>query len=170
MNYLEAIVDKKITSIKDFLSNEESNNFIDYHKKQFNLNRPFCNMHRTTEVIQCMDILGNPVIKKMYKKLNNFVQEINPDLMVNYFQIVHWPTDEFQVSHLDFDYHPYTSIIYLNDDFEGGATRIDDTFISPKKNMLVSFEGNSINHEVLKIKKGERYTLPCWYTLGKDGK
>jgi len=157
----------KFVEINDFISDEECNRFIQYHKEQFNLNRHYCVMHRTTKVIQCMDILGNPVIKKMYKKLNNFVQEINPNLIVNYFQIVRWPTGESQSNHIDFDHHFYTSILYLNDDFEGGVTRVNDVLFKPKKRTLISFEGNKINHEVLKITKGERYTIPCWYIINE---
>jgi len=157
----------KFVKINDFISDEECDRFIQYHKEQFNLNRHYCNLHRTTEVIQCMEILGNPLIKKMYEKLNNFVKEVNPDLIVNYFQIVHWPTGESQSNHIDFDYHFYTSILYLNDDFEGGTTRINDVLFKPKKRTLISFEGNKINHEVLKITKGERYTIPCWYIINE---
>lgn len=157
----------KFVEINDFISDEECDRFIQYHKEQFNLNKHYCVMHRTTKVIQCMDILGNPVIKKMYKKLNNFVQEINPDLIVNYFQIVRWPTGESQSNHIDFDHHFYTSILYLNNDFEGGITRVNDVLFKPKKRTLISFEGNKINHEVLKITKGERYTIPCWYIINE---
>tara|TARA_R110000796_G_scaffold225085_2_gene341455 strand:- start:1135 stop:1620 length:486 start_codon:yes stop_codon:yes gene_type:complete len=157
----------KFIEINNFISDEECNHFIQYHKEQFNLNSHYCVMHRTTEVIQCMEILGNPLIKKMYEKLNNFVQEINPDLIVNYFQIVRWPTGESQSNHIDFDHHFYTSILYLNDDFEGGITRVNDVLFKPKKNTFISFEGNKINHEVSKIIEGERYTIPCWYILNE---
>ena len=35
--------------------------------------------------------------------------------------------------------------------------------IIPEKNKLIGFEGNKIIHKVNEIKKGSRYTLPCWY-------
>ena len=110
-----------------------------------------------------MGILGNPIIKKLYEKLITFAKDIDPNITVNYFEIVRWPTGESQGNHIDFDYHPHTSIIYLNDNFEGGVTRVGDVFFKPKKGTLISFEGNKINHEVLKITEGVRYTIPCWY-------
>jgi hypothetical protein len=159
MGNLEGIVNE------NFLSNQECDHFIEYHKENFILERPFCKLHRTTKVIQCMELLGNPIIKKLYKKLVTFAKDIDPNITVNYFEIVRWPTGESQSNHVDFDYHPHTSIIYLNDDFKGGITRVGDVFFKPKKGTLISFEGCKINHEVLKITEGERYTIPCWYRL-----
>lgn len=156
-------------TIDKFITNQECDEFINFHKENYSEERFYCNLHRTTEVIQCMEILGNPKIKKMYDRLNSFVEKINSKFAVNYFQIVHWPTGESQSNHVDFDYHFYTSILYLNDDFEGGITRVNNIMFKPKKGTLISFEGNTINHEVTKLEKGHRYTMPCWYFL-KDEK
>mgnify|MGYP003112559718 CR=1 FL=1 len=146
--------------IKNFISSEESNKLIQFHEKNFNLNNKYCFMHRNTAV------MNHPMFTKftnIAKALTKFIKNINNNYVINYFQIVKWPMEESQGPHLDFDYHPYTSIIYLNDDFEGGETVVLDKTILPEKNKLISFEGNRILHKVNKITKGIRYTVPCWY-------
>ena len=85
------------------------------------------------------------------------------DYEINYFEIVKWLQNESQDKHKDFSFHPYTSILYLNDNFKGGETVVDDKVIKPEKCKLISFEGNKIIHGVNTITKGERYTVPCWY-------
>jgi len=157
MENLEGIVSE------NYLNDKECNHFIEYHKENFDLKKSFCKLHRNTKIIQCMELLGNPIIKKLYQKLIKFAKNIDSKITVNYFEIVHWPVGESQMSHVDFDYHPHTSIIYLNDNFKGGVTRVGNVLFKPKKGTLISFEGCKINHEVLKITKGERYTIPCWY-------
>ena len=63
----------------------------------------------------------------------------------------------------DFDYHPYTSILYLNDNYTGGETIVDGTTIIPEKNKLIGFEGDKMTHSVNEITEGTSYTIPCWY-------
>ena len=145
--------------IENYLPESQIDDLINYHKNNFD--SKIHEIHRKTEVIECtpnirmfMDIAVN---------LNNLIKSINKNYMINYIKLVKWPCGEFQGKHLDFDYHPYTTIIYLNDDFEGGETIVGDETVTPKKNKLVGFNGNKIVHEVTKIKKGTRYTLACWY-------
>jgi predicted 2-oxoglutarate/Fe(II)-dependent dioxygenase YbiX len=52
----------------------------------------------------------------------------------------------------------WTSIVFLNDNFEGGELLIDNCTIKPKKNQLILFTGN-LPHMVVPIINGERFTL-----------
>jgi hypothetical protein len=54
----------------------------------------------------------------------------------------------------------YGVVIYLNDDFDGGELYYpeSDLIIKPEKGMLVCHSGN-VQHEVLKVLSGDRYTL-----------
>ncbi len=151
--------------IENFISDKESKYFINFHNKYYDLEKNYSVKHRQTEVIQCDVLLDKPKIKQINNMLNKFVQKINKKYVVNYFQIVRWPTYESQEEHFDFDIHPYTSILYLNDDFEGGETIVGNKIIKPKKCKLISFNGNKIKHQVNTITKGIRYTIPCWYKL-----
>jgi hypothetical protein len=85
MENLEGIVSE------NYLNDKECNYFIEYHKENFDLKKPFCKLHRNTKIIQCMELLGNPIIKKLYQKLIKFAKNIDSKITVNYFEIVHWP-------------------------------------------------------------------------------
>ena len=82
------------------------------------------------------------------------------------------PSGSLMGPHQDIWDIEYSAIIYLNDDFEGGETYIglpghelDDTIIKPKLGRLVCFRGKDILHGVNKVTKGDRFTLPAWYSL-----
>ena len=56
----------------------------------------------------------------------------------------------------------WTSVCYLNDDFEGGETLIEDKSIKPKKGTLVVFPSKKMSHGVSLV-KGNRYTYIAWW-------
>ena len=58
----------------------------------------------------------------------------------------------------------FTSILYLNDDFEGGFTEFaDGTTVAPKKGRIVFYDGIHYWHKVTPITEGTRYTFASWY-------
>ena len=153
-----------IYSYENFLTPSECQYFINQHSKLFNpANDRRSAYHRKTEVIDYSLCLVQDS-KKLNGRLNFTVKNIDTEAFVNYFQIVEWPTEEFQPTHKDFEYHYYTSIIYLNSDFEGGETFVEKKEIKPKQGLMVLFAGDKMIHGVNKITKGTRYTIPCWYT------
>lgn len=93
-------------------------------------------------------------------------------------QLVLWKEGHSMPVHVD-NAHPdgskhgtphrdFASIIYLNDDYEGGEVffPLAGIRLKPKRGMLVGFRGTSDTpHGVTKVIKGERYTLPCWYSF-----
>lgn len=53
----------------------------------------------------------------------------------------------------------YTFMVYLNDDYEGGATKFQSgEFVSPKKGRALIFE-HSLRHEGARLIKGYKYVL-----------
>ena len=60
----------------------------------------------------------------------------------------------------------YASILYLNDDFEGGETYFEDgTLLKPEQGTAVIFESMKHFHGVHPAHGNEdRYTSPIWYT------
>jgi predicted 2-oxoglutarate/Fe(II)-dependent dioxygenase YbiX len=61
----------------------------------------------------------------------------------------------------------FSSIVYLNDDYDGGELYFTalDAYIKPKAGMLVAFTaGFHHEHAVLKVARGERLTMPAFYT------
>jgi predicted 2-oxoglutarate/Fe(II)-dependent dioxygenase YbiX len=93
-------------------------------------------------------------------------------------QIVRWPEGFEQQPHADSENpggapHPYAwrafaSIIYLNDDFEGGQIYFPELELAPKikPGMLVFFPGTlEFLHGVKMITRGERYTVASFWTF-----
>lgn len=67
----------------------------------------------------------------------------------------------------EFPHREYASLIYLNDQYEGGELYIPELNfeMKPKKGQLVCFQGGKYMHGVKKILKGERLTSICWFQV-----
>lgn len=62
----------------------------------------------------------------------------------------------------------FSSIVYLNDDYEGGELYFTarDRVLKPRRGMLVAFSaGYHHEHGVLKVTQGRRITMPAFYTF-----
>ena len=73
-----------------------------------------------------------------------------------------------------FDMSNLTIVTYLNDDFEGGEFEYIDDFkskvkIIPQKNLSLIMNGY-LNHRVLPVHKGERYSLVSFFDVIKKYK
>lgn len=51
-----------------------------------------------------------------------------------------------------------TFMVYLNDDFEGGATRFEDVTIKPERGMALCFV-HYLRHEGARVLRGRKYVL-----------
>jgi len=143
----------KIIVIDDFLSDKECNRLIKLFKQSSN-QKDF----RDTFVLELKDL-------KLEQKLNEAGKYYN-NSMTDWYQIVEWPKGSSQLLHVDDASMKTTlaSILYLNDNYEGGNTFFEDgTVVSHKKGRILMFDGLNNYHGVTKVTKGTRYTTPCWY-------
>jgi hypothetical protein len=83
--------------------------------------------------------------------------------------VVHWGPGVEMGLHVDDlgkeSYH-MASLIYLNEDYDGGEIyfQTHDVTIKPKTGDLVMFPGNlNYAHKVLPVLRGDRYTMPFWF-------
>ena len=86
-------------------------------------------------------------------------------------EIVKWPENSEQPVHKDNvrSSTKLTSITYLNYDFIGGKTCLENGIeISPKRGDVIFFDGQEYEHWVTKVEKNTRYTLAMWYTNNLD--
>lgn len=143
-----------------FLSKEETNYFIDFHKQE---GRSLAKDFYGNKIIPVIPLLQDDVLRFVFTRICAHIQAIDNNLFPNNMEIVKWHEDKHQEAHVDFEYHPYTSIIYLNDDYEGGETFIDQRTIKPERGKMITFQGADMLHGVKKIIKGTRYTIPIWY-------
>jgi hypothetical protein len=140
----------------NFLTKKECNSLINFYKKgkpdkfysTFPLN---LNLNNHSSLI---------------KKLNKISLQLNNSI-VDYFQIVKWPApNEGKSLHKDVGrlHTSLSSIIYLNDEFEGGHTYFEDgTSFAPLTGRAIFFDGQYFVHGVSEIKNKDRYTVATWF-------
>ena len=112
-----------------------------------------------------IDIDNDPIIEKTRFFLNT---RFNIKLNLNNAQLQNWHIN----SHGDLHVHDeggreiteYNSLIYLNDDFDGGEFFTKNgIIIKPKKGMLTFFNGQTTSHGVKKVYLRDRKTIILWW-------
>ena len=141
---------KTILTIDNFLDNKTCDELVNY----FNNNTQNTKKYRNTYILK---YTYKPILEKLCKNIT-FFNFKNVDNM----EIVLWPKGSFMDPHYDEgDYLSF--IVYLNDNYKGGETIINDISIKPKKGSIVIFSNGSYLHNVNKVIDKERYTLIAWY-------
>ena len=143
--------DKIIFRIDNFLNLKECNYVI----KDFSDNFKHTKIHRNTRILR---VMYKPVCDKL-NSLFKFYDFSNPYNM----EIVLWDKKSKMDLHLDKVGNKFAFIIYLNDDYGGGETIIDNIKIKPKTGRIVLFSNGFYLHKVNEIKNKKRYTLIGWY-------
>lgn len=150
---------------------EKGDEFWD--KRCFSVN----NLSNDNEIKIKMSLILKKVKTTILKSYS--LEKIYPDL----FEIVRWPVGFFQGPHHDdmksylkdeeniHKHRMFGSVIYLNDDFDGGETFYPqhNLFIKPKTGTLVVHPGTEDHiHGVTEIKNNTRYTIASFW--GMDAK
>ena len=139
-----------IIRIDNFIDQKQCDNLINY----FNNNLNNTKKYRDTLTLSYKDFY---IFHKL-QTLFNFQDFSNTDNM----EIVIWNKGSKMDLHKD-EGDKLSFIIYLNDNYNGGETTIDDITIKPKTGRLVLFSNGHYLHKVNKIKTNKRYTLIGWY-------
>jgi len=135
----------------------------------YNLNGP---THQWDNFFPMTIDMDNQYLRNHILKIQNTINEFLKDnLVVDWCEIVRWPVGSFKLPHKDITSKEttFTSVTYLNDDYEGGETYIvDDIKIVPKAGRTFFFDGVFYTHGVTEVKKYDRYTIPIWYKKEHD--
>lgn len=145
--------------LKNFLSKEECNKYFNMiHNIGY---RPF-NLPWSDRVI---DITKDPIVNKVTKFIN---KTFNLNLKADQAEIQNHHVNSYSDLHIH-DHNgrenvTYNSLIYLNDDFEGGYFKTRKGIrIKPEKGMLTFFNGQKVYHGVERVLKKDRKTLIFWW-------
>jgi len=149
-----------ITAVLDnFLNKEETKFLINYYHSNESKTFVFGNTNPLNISLK------DENLKFLINKLNISAKKIN-NSQLDWLQIVKWKVSKGQDLHFDTASNQTTlsSILYLNDDFEGGETYYEDgTLFFPTTGRILYFDGNYYKHGVKPITKGTRYTIATWY-------
>jgi hypothetical protein len=117
-------------------------------------------------------------IRKRVRSEITRAYQLSRPLFADTLQIVRWPEGYEQQPHADSENpggveHPYAwrayaSLIYLNNDFEGGQIYFPSLGLTPAitPGMLVFFPGTlEYLHGVRKVDRGVRYTVASFWTF-----
>jgi predicted 2-oxoglutarate/Fe(II)-dependent dioxygenase YbiX len=75
-------------------------------------------------------------------------------------------------SHVGYEYLQFATVLYLNDDYDGGEIFFpNQNFVyKPKRGDALLFPcgGTEYTHGVKKVLEGRRFTMPLWHSSQKD--
>jgi len=136
---------------KNFFNTEECNRLINLFKTSAQDQEKY----RDTTILR--------IKEPPTKLLDTLKKDFN--IILNYGQIVHWPEGSFMDRHYDGEItkdNNFTAICYLNDNFKGGRTLLEDKMIDPKMGKLIVFNSQKMEHGVEKV-RGNRFTYISWW-------
>ena len=147
--------------IDNFLSHNDCDFLINYFKKSQEIRKwnDTTFIHLETTPISKIRISW---IRYWFRKR---IEKIVP-IKLNYDQIVCWDIMSNKQMHRDMSYDTsvdWTVVCYLNDDFEGGETLVEDKKVSPKKGRVCLFPSAKLLHGVSLVKGNPRFTYISWW-------
>jgi len=119
------------------------------------------------------------IMRVIHGRLRRHIKLIRniDNLYSDTYQLIRWPVGVEQPPHADKENkdgseHPYpwrdfASIVYLNDDYQGGHTYFPeiDIDVKPRSGEMVTFPGtNEFLHGVSKVTEKTRYTIAGFWT------
>ena len=141
----------KYKEYKNFFSAGECNELIHLFKKKTEEHETY----RDTTILR---------LKEVSPKLIDTLQK-DFNIILNYGQIVHWPNGSHMDRHYDGEVHKHNSfsaIVYLNDDFKGGRTLLQNQMIDPEIGKVIIFNSQEMEHGVEEV-IGDRFTFISWW-------
>jgi hypothetical protein len=157
-------------TIENALTHEECDFLIDHHRNSTWFDREV--EGGKNEVVKLpIEYPSDDTLSLIMKKYINKVKECYPALGLSFPHLVRWLPGNHMHFHHDKDRDKgqinYSSVVYLNDDFNGGETVLvaGDTLrpFKPKKGMMLLFRSKYIMHSVNKADQS-RYTCIAWWS------
>lgn len=136
----------------NFATDLESNEMINYFESNPELVKLF-NIEGDNYYCKSLSIINDIQKFNLFKRFkinqSDFGRRLNIQLINQELKVL-----EKHHTHIA----PYSFVLFLNDDFEGGELVFDNITIKPIKNTIVYFTGE-LGHHVKPVLKGDRYTL-----------
>jgi len=157
--------------IENFINKKDAKTLINFFEKNTHLCYDAREEHKHRN-IHIMHIKNKKIIELLNYYANKNVYFIDhlfktKTKLWTDMRICRWLPGDTMILHNDRsgnDSMNFSSLVYLNDDYEGGELFFENEIIKMKTLSCIVFESNEKNmHGVLEIKKGKRYTIPSWY-------
>jgi hypothetical protein len=161
---------------ENFLSHEQCDSIIEFYKnnqdKAFELaglshiqlfNKK--NQDKTFELEGAftIELFNYPEFAPLLNKIDAQIREdFTGDMHIDNCEIVKWPIESFKRDHVDTG-DKCVFLCYLNDDYTGGETVIENENFTPKKGSMIYFNNGNLSHRVNPVGENDRYILAGWY-------
>ena len=180
-----SLVGKPVRVVEDFLTDHERRKLLRYAK---NPKAPWENYLPEGDVWRGRMINPRSMNSNTLALMENIRARVAAHIKADYgierpvyadtLQLIRWRVGDNQEPHADCEepdrrpnempWRAFASIIYLNDDFEGGEIYWPELGLQPpiKPGMLAYFPSTAdYLHGVRAVTKGKRYTFSCFYTF-----
>ena len=146
-----------MTEIDDFLNQNICKYLVDYFKNNVDKSQVFNKRYKILlDKINDDNVILN--IVKLYKNLR-------PQQILKNIELIKCPKGESMDWHTDTAFYDITSITYLNQDYKGGSTYVEDYCVKSQTGKIILFD-SSKKHKVTELKEGSRFVLLAWYSNG----
>jgi len=107
-------------------------------------------------------ITEHPIVKKVQK---HFKDIFNFDLKIDEAQIQNWiiGSNSPLHTHIRRPTVRYNSLLYLNDNYDGGEFKTEFLSLKPQPGMLTLFDGQKTLHGLNTVKNKDRFTIIFWW-------
>ena len=148
---------------KKFLYDEICDWFITLYKRSDDKKQVF----NDKKVLRLYDLITEEdTVKRAITFMSNHIAKEFPTkrFYIKNIELVEWNEGQGMDWHRDYPYYEGTSIIFLNDDYEGGEfIMFDDYEIKFKAGDIILFPSTFLYpHLVKPVKKGIRYAFVSW--------
>jgi len=167
--------------VEDFLTEEEQKQYADYIENITNWNgvQHYAWSNRIHNAVAFTGDRIQPLMKTVFDRMKTIIEETLPiKVTPNNPSIARWRPGDGQAPHADkqeTDGRPnccpdydISSIVYLNDEYEGGEIYFpnQEFKVKPPKKTLIFFPGDvHFLHGVTTVTSGHRYTIPVFWKV-----
>ena len=159
-------MDDKFIIVDDIFTKEELKVILSLRDNFKSFESPNRNNYYHREEIKDYSKLSL-FLEKSKEKFSILGADINTQLKLLGFWINHIDSNDTQRDDYHVDDSEFTSITFLDDDFEGGDLEIsrygNKKVIKPKVGRTVFFRGIEFPHRVLPVTSGKRHTLVTFW-------
>lgn len=150
----------EVKVFSDLFTNEELDSFkVDAINKLKNSNDKSLD-----KLTHCISIQRDDIVNKVKDHIES---KLNLTLQCQDIQYQVWKIGSFSTPHVHDESGrsmcDYNTLIYLNDDFDGGEFYTLNEIIPVKKGNITFFNGEKIWHGVKPVKNNDRYTIILWW-------
>lgn len=158
-------VNQKVYIQENFLSLDEVRFYLNKAKKFPDEKRSCYNENNPMWKDRNVTITDDPIVKKVKFFLN---KRFNLNLQIEQAEIQNWIEGSYSQLHIHNgngrDTTKYNSLIYLNNNFEGGVFFTSNGIVvKPEPGLLTFFDGSQVYHGLSQVKNNDRYTLIFWW-------